>query len=293
MSMRGRNRWAYAYLAPFFGVMLLFSIFPIAYSFWLSFNDMEPLTGDLSWIGLGNYSRMLQSRFFYESIWNTVLIWIMSIVPQLTIAFSIALLLNNKWVKFRLALRNIYYFPNLVVAVTVGLMFGSLFSYPGGSVNQIITLLGWDPVHFANDPMLGRLVIAIAICWRNFGYNIIFFTAGINSISEDIIQAAEVDGCTAWQKVTRIIIPAMRPIIIFVLITSIIGGLQIFEESHLVFPKVTGDAHITMVKFLYEAAFVRMQFGYAAAVSYGIFVIIAFFSIIAYLVTKEKESEAR
>lgn len=288
MNYKKRNKYAYLYLAPFFLVFVVFSLFPIVYSLVLSFCDMDALSGHLTFVGLENYRRMISSGYFFQSIGNTILIWIMAIIPQLTIAFVLALLLSNKWFHGRLLLRNIFYFPNLVTPVTIGLLFGALFSYPGGAINNIMGLLGISPMDFQHDPMLARMVIAIAICWQNFGFNIIYFTAGINSISEDVIEAAEVDGASGWQRTIKITIPLIRPMLIYIMITSIIGGLQLFDVAKLVF---TTDATTTMVKYLYDSAFVRFQFGYGSAVAYGIFVIIAFFSIISLFVTRERKDE--
>ena len=291
MNSKKRNKYAYFYITPFFIVFLIFSLFPILYSFVLSFCDMDVLSGRFTFVGMRNYQRLFESGYFFKSIGNTLLIWIMSIIPQLSIAFVLALILSNKWFRGRFLLRNIYYFPNLVTPVTIGLLFGAMFSYPGGAVNNIITMLGLEAVDFQNNQMLARMVIAIAICWKNFGFNIIYFTAGINSISDDVLEAAEVDGASNWQKITRITLPLMRPILIYVLVTSVIGGLQMFDESHLVFKSVPGDATVTMVKYLYDSAFERFQFGYAAAVAYGIFVLIIIASVFSLLVTKEKKDD--
>lgn len=291
LNSRKRNKFAYFYVAPFFIVFLIFSVFPIVYSLVLSFCNMDVLSGKFTFIGIENYKRMIESGYFFKSILNTLLIWIMSIIPQLTIAFILALILSNKWFRGKFILRNLYYFPNLVTPVTIGLLFGALFSYPGGAVNNIISTFGLSAVDFQNNQMLARVVIAIAICWKNFGFNIIYFTAGINSISDDVMEAAEVDGASAWQRITKITIPLMKPILIYVMVTSIIGGLQMFDESKLVFTSVPGDATTTMVKYMYDSAFVRFQFGYGAAVAYGIFVIIAIFSMFSLLVTRDKKDE--
>ena len=267
MNSKKRNRYAYFYIAPFFIVFLIFSLFPILYSFVLSFCNMDVLSGKFTFIGVENYKRMIESGYFFQTILNTLLIWIMSII------------LSNKWFRGKFLLRNLYYFPNLVTPVTIGLLFGALFSYPGGAVNNIISTFGLQAVDFQNNPMLARIVIAI------------YFTAGINSISEEVMEAADVDGASSWQKITRITIPLMKPILIYVMVTSIIGGLQMFDESHLVFKSVPGDATWTMVKYMYESAFVRFQFGYGAAVAYGIFVIIAIFSVFSLLVTRDKKDD--
>ncbi len=292
MKSKKRSKYAYLYIAPFFIVFLIFNLFPILYSFALSFCDMDLLSGKLTFVGGDNYVRMIESGYFFQSIGNTILIWIMSIIPQLSVAFFLALILSNKWFRGRFILRNIYYFPNLVTPVTIGLLFGAMFAYPGGAVNNIISALGLEAIDFQNNQMLARVVIAIAICWKNFGFNIIYFTAGINSISEEVMEAAEVDGASSWQKITKITIPLMKPILIYVMVTSIIGGLQIFDESKLVFTSVPGNATTTMAKYMYDSAFVRFQFGYGAAVAYGIFVIIAIFSVFSLLVTKDKKDES-
>lgn len=291
MNYKKRSRYAYMYLLPFFIVFLIFSLFPILYSLILSFCDMDVLSGKFTYVGMRNYKRLIESGFFFKTIGNTILIWLMSIIPQLTIAFVLSLILSNRWFRGRMILRNIYYFPNLVTPVTIGLLFGAMFSYPGGAINNIISALGLEAVDFQNNQMLARVVIAIAICWKNFGFNIIYFTAGINSIPEEVLEAAEVDGASSWQKITKITIPLMKPILIYVMVTSIIGGLQMFDESKLVFTNVPGDATTTMVKYLYDSAFVRFQFGYAAAVAYGIFLIIAIFSVFSLIVTKDKSDE--
>lgn len=291
MNYKKRNKYAYLYLAPFFLVFLIFSLFPILYSLVLSFCSVDVLSGNLSFIGFENYERLISSGYFFQSIGNTLLIWIMAIIPQLLIAFVLALLLSNKWFKGSLLLRNIYYFPNLVTPVTIGLLFGALFSYPGGAINNIMSLMGITPVDFQNNQMLARLVISIAICWQNFGFNIIYFTAGINSIPAEVIEAAEVDGASGMQRTWKITIPMMRPMLIYIMITSIIGGLQLFDVAKLVFTNVPGDATTTMVKYMYDSAFVRFQFGYGSAAAYGIFVIIVFFSMISLFVTRERKNE--
>ncbi len=291
MNLRKRAKYAYFFIATFFIVFIVFQIYPIIYSLQLSFQDMDALTGKTKWVGLRNYNRLLSSPFFYQSIGNTIVTWIISIIPQLSTAFLLSLMLQNKWLKGRSLLRNVYYFPNLVTPVTIGLLFGTMFSYPGGTINQVLQMMNLDPIYFSNDPFLAKVVIGIAICWKNFGFNIIYFTAGLNSVADEVYEAADVDGATAWQKTTRITIPMLRPMLIYVFVTSIIGGLQMFDESKLVFTSVPDQGATTMVKYMYDAAFVRFQFGFGAACAFGIFIVIAIFSVIALIVTREKNKE--
>jgi ABC-type sugar transport system permease subunit len=161
-----------------------------------------------------------------------------------------------------------------------------LFSHPGGAINNILIALQLtdQAIYFENSPFLSRMVIGLAICWQNFGYNILFFTAGLNSISYSIYEAAEIDGANSLQKAVRITLPLMKPILIYVMITSVIGGLQMFDVSKMVFTEVPGDRTTTMVQYMYESAFERWQLGFGSSVSYGIFLIIAVLSLISYRV---------
>ena len=291
MRRKKRGKIAYFYIMPFFAVFLLFKLYPILYTFVLSFCKMDALSGHLSFLGLDNYKRIFFFFYFLQSIGNTLIIWIVSIIPQLTIAFLLALCMSNRWLRGRAILRNVYFFPNLVTSVTISLLFGALFSYPGGTVNNILSVLGISPVDFQNNRALARMVISIAICWKNFGYNIIYFMAGINSIPDEVLEAAEVDGANARQKLTKITIPLMKPILIYVMVTSIIGGLQIFDESKLVFTSVPGNATTTMVKYMYDSAFDRFDFGYGSAAAYVIFLIIVIFSFLSLSITRDRTDE--
>lgn len=286
MVLKNRAKYAYFFITPFFLAYITFTLFPILYSFYLSFTELDPLGGTIKFVKFNNYIRLFTSGFFLQSFLNTLAIWIISIVPQLTLAMVLSLLLQAKWIRGHRLFRSIFYFPNLVTPVTIGVLFGMLFSHPGGAINNILLMLNLtkEAVHFENSPILSRMVIGLAICWQNFGYNILFFTAGLNSISSTIYEAAEIDGANAWQKATKITLPLMRPILIYVMITSVIGGLQMFDVSKMVFTEVPGDRTTTMVQYMYESAFERWQISFGASVSYGIFLIIAVLSLLSYRV---------
>ncbi len=290
-----RQKMAYLFILPFFIVYLVFSLYPILSSLSISFfADSDPLSGKgMTFTGFDNYVRLFTSNYFYSYVGNTIVIWLFSIIPQLTIALILALILNERWVKGRTMLRSVYYFPNLVTPITVGLLFNMLFSFPGGAVNNLFTALKLlhAPVDFLRQPILVRMVIGIAICWQNFGYNIIFLTAGLHSISQDVYEAAEVDGASALRKTVSITLPLLKPMLLYIMITSIIGGLQIFDVPKM-FPEGMADYTRTMVLYMYESAFKRWQFGYGAAIAYGIFMIIAVFSVIALRATRGKGGES-
>lgn len=298
MYTKKRQKWAYLFIVPFFASFLTFSIYPIFYSLFISFHNYDPLTLKMTAVGFSNYSRLLQSNYFWDSVLNTIEIWLISIIPQLTIALILSLILNERWVKGKNALRSIYYFPNLITPITIGMLFTLLFGYPGGAVNNLMTSIGIFPeaVNFRDTPILAKIVGGIAICWQNFGYNIIFITAGLHSISADVYEAAEVDGANAWQRTTKITMPLLRPIMLYIMITSIIGGLQIFDIPKMLFNGSNNNyATRTMVLYMYESAFQNWQFGYGAAAAYTIALIIGAFSMITivYNASRSREKEVR
>lgn len=290
MYTKKRQKWAYLFILPFFASFLIFSIYPIFYSFYISFHEYDPLSLKMSFVGLSNYERLITSSFFWDSVKNTVQIWLFSIIPQLTIAMILSLILNERWVKGKNALRSIFYFPNLITPITIGMLFTLLFGYPGGTVNNVFTQLGIfsEAVDFKNVPILAKAVGGIAICWQNFGYNIIFITAGLHSISQDVYEAAEVDGANAWQRITKITLPLLKPIMLYIMITSIIGGLQIFDIPKMLFRDGVANATRTMVLYMYESAFEKWQFGYGAAAAYVIAMIIGVASLFTIIFNARK-----
>lgn len=294
MYTKKRQKWAYLFILPFFASFLTFSIYPIFYSFYISFHTYDPLSLEMSFVGLANYERLVTSSFFWDSVVNTVQIWLFSIIPQLTIAMILSLILNERWVKGKNALRSIFYFPNLITPITIGMLFTLLFGYPGGAINNLFTMLGIFPeaVDFKNVPILAKLVGGIAICWQNFGYNIIFITAGLHSISTDVYEAAEVDGANAWHRITKITLPLLKPIMLYIMITSIIGGLQIFDIPKMLFRDGAANATRTMVLYMYESAFDKWQFGYGAAAAYVIAMIIGVASLFTIVFNARKKKEA-
>ena len=291
MFTKKRQKWAYLFIFPFFASFLTFSIYPIFYSLYISFHSYDPLSLQMSWVGIANYQRLITSSFFWDSVKNTIQIWLFSIIPQLTIAMILSLILNERWVKGKNALRSIFYFPNLITPITIGMLFTLLFGYPGGTVNNFMTALGLfgSPIDFKNVPILAKAVGGIAICWQNFGYNIIFITAGLHSISQDVYEAAEVDGANAWQRITKITLPLLRPIMLYIMITSIIGGLQIFDIPKMLFKDGTANATRTMVLYMYESAFDKWQFGYGAAAAYVIAMIIGVASVFTIIFNARKK----
>jgi ABC-type sugar transport system permease subunit len=276
-----RSRYGYYFIAPFFIVFVVFSLYPILYSFYLSFTTWDGFA-EPAFVGLRNWEQLLTDTLFYKSIINTFIIWLMSIVPQLLLALTLALILNERFIRGKHFFRAVYFFPNMVTPVTLGVLFSLLFAWQTGNVNKILLTLGIvdAPIDWLREPFLAQLLNSGVMMWQWFGFNVLVYVAGLQSIPGELFDAAEVDGATKVQVATTISIPLIRPVILFTVITSIIGGLQIFDVPLLLTNKGPDNSTLTMVMYLYQTAFERFNYGYGATIAYATFVIILVFSLI-------------
>lgn len=281
----------YYFIAPFFIIFFIFGLGPILYSFYLSFTDWSGFN-EPGFVGLANYKRLLQDTLFYKSLGNTLVIWIMSIIPQLTIALTLALILHEKFIRGRHLFHAVFYFPNIITPITLGVLFALMFDWQTGSVNKLLETLGLidDPIYWLNSPWLSRIIVALIMMWQNFGFNMLVILAGLQAIPRDLFEAAEIDGASKIQIAFKITLPQLRPVLIFTLITSVIGGLQIFDAP-LMLGKGPEHSTLTMIMHLYEAAFVRYDYGYGAAIAYGVFVIIAIATVITMVIPGVREKK--
>ncbi|MCT1398715.1 ABC transporter [Paenibacillus sp. LC231] len=275
-----KSNYGYLFISPFFIGFIIFGLVPILYTLYLSFTKWDGFD-DPVFLGIANYERILQDSFFYQAIGNTLIIWLMSIIPQLTIALILAMILNEKFIRGKHFFRAVYFFPHIITPVTLGVMFSLMFDWQTGSINKIIMAMGLvdDPVNWFNHPWLARMIVAGVICWQYFGYNMIVFIAGLQSIPSEVYEAAEVDGATKFQTALRITFPMLRPVFLFTLITSVIGGLQLFDAP-LMLGSGPGNATRTMAMYLYETAFLNFDYSYGATIAYAIFIVIMLFSLI-------------
>ncbi|MEW4372885.1 carbohydrate ABC transporter permease [Paenibacillus kandeliae] len=287
-SRLNKYYFGYIFVAPFFISFALFGLIPIGYTLYLSFMSWDAFT-DPTYAGLDNYVRLLHDLAFYQSIGNTLIIWVLSIVPQLLIAITLAVLLNEKFIRGKHFFRAIYYFPNLITPVTLGVLFSLIFDWQTGSINKMLMTFGLvdDPVNWFNNPWWSRLIVAAVICWQNFGFNMIVFIAGLQGISSEVYEAAEMDGAGGWQRTLYVTLPLLRPVFLFTLITSVIGGLQLFDSPFMI-GNGPNNTTRTMIMYLYETAFKNFNFSYGAAIAYGVFVIVMIFTVITLLITRKK-----
>jgi len=274
----------YLSISPFYIIFAVFGLFPIGFSLYLAFHAWDGI-GPMKYVGLEQFRYLLTDNAFWRSLLNTLEIWVISTIPMLFIAMVIAVLLNSN-VRFRGFYRVAYFIPNITSLVAIAIIFGSVFANSYGLFNAFLHAVGLSEVQWLSDPWGIRVAIAVMVIWRWTGYNAIIYLAGLQALPGDLFEAARIDGASAIQTFFRITVPMMRPIILFTVITSTIGGMQIFTEPQVLLPNPVadgggpGNAGQTVVLYLYQQAFDNNQFGYGAAIGWGLFIVLIIFSII-------------
>jgi len=268
----------YLYVSPFFLLFGLVGLFPLAYTFVVSLNDWDLIVGPGEWIGFDNYVAELTDPLFWNSLFNTFSIFLLSTVPQLAAALFIAAMLDQN-LRAKTFWRLSVILPYVVTPVAVTLIFSSIFSEKYGFANNILQALGLDPVMWKTETLPSHLAIATMVNWRWTGYNALILLAAMQAVPKDIHESAAIDGAGAWRRFFSITIPSIRPTFVFVIVTATIGGLQIFTEPKLFNAQsaIPGGPHReyqTAVLFVWDLAFNRQDFGKASAVAWLLFLII-------------------
>lgn len=270
----------YVAIAPFYVVFAVFGLFPVVFSLWLAFHRWDGI-GPMRWVGLDQFRFLLTDSSFYHSLWVTFVIWVLSTVPMLALALIVAFALNSSIRRVGLY-RIAFFIPNITSTVAIAIVFGSVFSNNFGLLNAVFQGLGLDSFPWLTSQWGIRIAVATMLVWRWTGYNAIIFLAGLQAIPTDVLEAARVDGAGPFQTAVRVLLPMLRPIILFTVITSTIGGLQVFAEPQVLVGTTGGPgaAGMTTVLYLYQQAFSQQQFGYGAAIGWGLFVVLILFSIL-------------
>lgn len=283
-----RKYWhLYAAISPFYLIFLGFGLFPVGFSLYLSFHRWDGL-GSMEWAGLSQYQYLLSDTDFWNSIGNTVVIWALATFPMIFLAMVTAVMLNSA-VRFKGLYRVAYFLPNVTSVVAIAIVFGSIFSTNAGMVNAVLNAVGIDQVAWLNTPWGIKVTIAALMTWQWTGYNAIIFLAGLQTIPSDLYEAARMDGAGPIQTFFRITLPLLRPTLLFVLVVSTVTGLQSFSEPQVLLQTSSNDSTFaggpghsgqTMVLYFFQQTFDNNDFGYGAAVAWGIFLVVVLFSII-------------
>jgi len=287
------SRWdvkvsPYLYISPFFVLFAVVGLFPLLYTAVVSVHDWGLLTGQGDFVGLANFSDVLHQSFFWKSLRNTLSIFLLSSVPQIIAALVIAALLDAN-LRAKTFWRMGVLVPYVVAPVAVSLIFGKIFADQSGWMNTLLGYVGLGPIGWHTDVLSSHIAIATMVDFRWTGYNTLILLAAMQAIPRDLYESALLDGATRVRQFFSITIPMLRPTLIFVIITSTIGGLQIFDEPRMFDQTGMGGNDrqwTTATMYIYELGWTQRNLGRAAAVAWLLFLLILVISLVNFTLTR-------
>ncbi|MGW0661977.1 carbohydrate ABC transporter permease [Streptodolium elevatio] len=277
---RGTKAAPYAFVAPFFVFFAAFGLFPLIYTGYVSLHRVRLQNPDaMAWVGLDNYTTLLKDEFFWNSLKNTFTIGVISTVPQLCLALGLAHLLNYR-LRGRTFFRVVLLLPYATSVAAATLVFAGLFGRDYGMLNWALGLVGVDPVDWFNEKWPSQIAVSTIVTWRWTGYNALIYLAAMQAIPRDRYESAMMDGANAWRQFRHVTLPGLRPTIIFTIIVSTIGALQIFGEPLLLQGGTTGmnggasRQYQTTGLYMYQTGWQYFSLGKAAAIAWLLFLVI-------------------
>ena len=260
----------YAYVAPFFVLFAAFGLFPLLYTIYISFTQFRLGGAPMRWTGLDNYRWLFSSDAFWNALWNTFTIAVISTVPQLLFSLGLAHLLNYN-MKVRNFFRISMIMPYATSLVAAALVFNTFFANDAsGIANYLLSLVGAHPVSWTNGNWTAQIAISVIVTWHWTGYNALIYLAGMQSISTDLYESASLDGASRFGQFLHVTLPGLRPTILFTIVVSTIGATQLFTEPFLFAGNASGGAlgqYQTLTLFMYQQGFQFGSLGRAATVA--------------------------
>jgi multiple sugar transport system permease protein len=290
MSSSSRTTAAWIFLSPALTVIGIFFVIPVLAAFALSFTDFDIYSlGNwkyIRFVGFQNYLRILETPLFWTALKNTFYFVLVGGPLSVAVSLGTALMLNSKLVKFKTLYRTIYFLPVVSSLIAVAIIWRYLYHPAHGLLNYALGQIGIAPVDWLGNPAVAMPAIIIMAVWKNFGYNMLIFIAGLQNIPEDLYEAAHLDGASGWQQFKEITLPMLKPTSVFVVMITIIGYFQLFAEPYVMTQGGPLNSTTSIVLLMYEQGFRWWSMGYAAAIAFVLFVIILFFTMVQMLLQR-------
>jgi len=286
---RRRSLAPYLFLAPFFAFFAIFWVYPIGYSFVLSFLNTRRRPWTLDWDF--NWGRLVQDEFFWNALGNTMTILVVQVPIMLAFATLLAVAFQSDLLKAKGFFRFAFFAPLVLGAVPYSAVFRLIFNDQFGILNYGLAALGLPTVSWLFENTPAMVTIMIAMTWRWTGYNAVILLSGLQSIPLTLYEAAKIDGAGPFAQFFRITLPLLRPVLLFCFVLSTIGTLQLFTEPWLITTTGPGNATETLVTYLYKTGFRSFNFGYASAIAYTVAIIAAAFSLLQIRLVGGREVE--
>ncbi len=291
-------KYGYIFCIPFVLAWLIFSLYPTIYTAVIGFTDLKGL-GKTEFHFLANpfqnFITILKNPSFQESLSNTAIMWIINFIPQILLALLLTAWFTShrRKIKGQGVFKVLFYMPNIITAATIAILFNSLFGYPMGPVNDFFQTLGLSdgPVNFLIQKWTARGIVSFIQFWMWYGYTMIVLISGVLGLNPELFEAAEIDGASGAQSFFYVTIPNLRTILLFTMITSLIGGLQMFDIPRLFLLGGPDNATLTTSVFIYNQAFSGSYlYNRASAASMLMFIIIAVLSAIVFFIMRDKDA---
>jgi len=268
-----KARWPYLFISPFYILFLIFGVYPILFSLYLSFTEWKGL-GPIKFVGLRNFELLLKDKVFWQSVTNGAILFFLYVPIMTLMALVLAVILNSKRVRGFRFFRTLLFIPYIMNIVAAGFTFRLMLNQKYGLVNMMLEIVNIAPVPWLESVWGGRISLCLLVIWAWLGYNMVIMLAGLQTIPGELTEAALIDGASSTQAFFYVTIPLMRPVILFSVVLSTMGSFNLFSEIY----NLTGggpiNATITPVIVIFNQAFGNFRLGYASAMAYLYFIIL-------------------
>ncbi|WP_066587091.1 carbohydrate ABC transporter permease [Sphingomonas pruni] len=272
-----QERAAWGFVAPALVALGLFFFLPVAAALVLSFTDFDIYAvadiGNLRFVGLDNYVHLLETPLFWKALGNTAWFVILGVPLSIMMSLAAALLLDNKLARFKGFFRTVYFAPVVTTLVAVAVIWRYLLHTKYGLVNWVLGGIGIGPIDWLGDPRWSMPAIVLFAVWKNFGYNMIIILAGLQTIPEELHEAARIDGASALQRLRHVTLPGLAPVLLVVSILTMAGYFQLFAEPYVMTQGGPVESTVSILYFMYEQGFRWWNLGFASAIAFVLFLI--------------------
>ncbi len=266
------------FIAPALGLIAVFFFLPMAAALLLGFTDFDIYAlgrlDRLRWVGLENYRRLLADPLFWQALVNTAYFVVLGGPLSVLVSLGTALLVNHRLARWRGVFRSLLFLPVVTTLVAVAVVWRYLYQPRQGLLNHLLGLAGLPPIDWLGDPHWAMPAIVLMAVWKNFGFNMVVFVAGLQSIQRRLYEAAEIDGADGWQQFRHITLPMLAPTFLFVTVITLIGYCQLFAEPYVMTQGGPSDSTLSIALLVFQEGFRWWNLGYAAAISFMLFLIV-------------------
>jgi lactose/L-arabinose transport system permease protein len=276
-----KMRWPYLFISPFYILFLIFGVYPILFSLYLSLTEWKGL-GPIKFVGLKNFELLFKDKLFWESMANGIILFFMYVPIMTFLALVLAVILNSKRVRGFRFFRTLIFIPYIMNIVAAGFTFRLMLNEKYGLVNVLLGTFHIPPVPWLESVWGGRISLCLLVIWAWLGYNMVIMLAGLQTIPSELTEAAMIDGASPTQAFFYVTIPLMRPVILFSVVLSTMGSFNLFSEIYNLTNGGPVNATVTPVIMIFRQAFGNFRLGYASAMAYMYFLVLFVLTLIQF-----------